>query len=178
MQTIYRCDFCWTILLSRDECREHEKNCIRNFQSKSCPTCRFSGIEMKNMGAPFVCEKNMLPNRSLACRSHCEEWKADSDMYENHPVCLKCSYFEPYYHPGDYSGPAEYPDPDHPKPRNKHNCIKFLCSPDNCPYKKDLERYEKKEAKMGIAVKRSDGGTDIVLGVTDPGTAKMISDCN
>lgn len=51
--------------------------------------------------------------------------------------------------------------------------------PDKSSYEAAAEKLKNlQEDSPHTIVKRNDGGIDVVMGVTDAGTARMLSDCN
>lgn len=81
MKPVYKCDYC-KFMGTEEEVREHELNCMDNYDRRSCYTCKYRGMaHIVDKLVKYECNKRInVPAGSIIefCKSYERKPKPDS----------------------------------------------------------------------------------------------------
>lgn len=73
----YACDHCSLPFSDKDECADHENQCLENPKNKTCNTCRFNGQVVRDTGKVWnTCDKDLISMDIWKenFRKNCDSW--------------------------------------------------------------------------------------------------------
>lgn len=81
MKPVFKCDYC-KFMGTEEEVKEHELNCMENYDRRSCYTCKHRGrLSMVNKLVKYECGKGIdIPEGKILefCKSYERKPKSDN----------------------------------------------------------------------------------------------------
>lgn len=76
MKPVFKCDYC-SKMGTEEEIREHEPSCVKNYDKKSCHTCKYKKIKYKDTQWGYECTIDGIDIPSGKIFEFCEAYERE-----------------------------------------------------------------------------------------------------